>query len=409
MTSLRTFSIQFDRPVAAYQPGETVTGKIIVDAARNKSVRGLYFIVKGVANVYWTESSSTTDFDGKSTTTTDTYSANEHYFTLSADALGTRESHSTAEITEGYHEFLFKFDIPCNIPSSFEHTYGHVRYTIKAVINRPWKFDHECKAAFTVNSILDLNAHRGNCIGISDEARKSFSCCCCSLGSTSLTIQVPSSGYVPGQIINTLVGFENANSEVRIHKISTTLQRVLRFHATSKTRTDNFEITSSSYSGPFNTQGQANLEIRVPPIPPSNLLFCKIIDLDYNLKVVIRFVGPHLNVTKSYPLLIGSVPLYITPSGPSIPQSTTKEPVQSMPMPQPSTSNAQAPPIGFVVPDQADISTNWGIPPPSYEECVSGAHHIKDYDESDYVKGANTPFSPMYPVFNYPAQSALTN
>ncbi|XP_076649559.1 arrestin domain-containing protein 17-like [Halictus rubicundus] len=406
MSSLRTFRIEFDRPVAAYQPGELVTGKIIVDLAKDKTVRGLYFVAKGIAIVHWTESSSTTDFDGKSTSTTESYSADQHYFTISADALGTRESNSRVELTEGYHQFPFQFDLPCNIPSSFEHTYGHIRYTVKAVINRPWKFDHECKAAFTVVSILDLNTHRDKCIGIYDEAQKRFSCCCCSIGSMNITIQVPSSGYVPGQIIGTLVNFVNTTSEVRITKVHTILERALRFHATSKTRTENFEVTSSSYSGPFNTEGQANLEIRIPPIPPSNLSFCKIIDLDYNLKVVIHFTGPHLKVQKSYPLLIGSVPLYIAPSVPSEPPRTTKEPGQSIPMPEPSASNAQPPHIGFVVQDQAGTSTNWDIPPPSYEECVSGAEHIKDHGESDYVQGASTPFSPKYPVFNYPAPSA---
>lgn len=45
--------------------------------------------------------------------------------------------------------------------------------------------------------------------------------------------------------------------------------------------------------------------------------------------------------------------------------------------------------------------------PPSYETCVSGAQHIRDVDESDYMYGENTPFSPKYPVFNYPVPSKI--
>ncbi|XP_033343075.2 arrestin domain-containing protein 2 [Megalopta genalis] len=411
MPSLRTFTIELDRPGAVYQVGESVTGNIIVNTSEEKSVRGLYFIAKGAASVYWTESSSSTDSDGKSTSTSDSYSASEHYFTIKGNVLGSSESDSRVEIKEGYHQYPFMFQLPCNIPSSFENFYGNIRYTVKAVIDRPWKFDHECKVAFTVISVLDLNANRDKCLGIYDEAQKNLYCCCCRLGSMNVTIRIPSSGYVPGQLINTSMNFGTASSQVPVSKISTKLERVTRFHATTKSRTENFEISSSSYSGPFSTHTVANLEIRVPPTPPSNLSFCRIIDMDYYLKVIVHFPGAHVNVQRRYPLLIGSIPLYVAPSAPHESPSIAKESVAPMPMPlpdapQPGVSNTQAPHVGFIVPDQTGTSTNWDIPPPSYEECVSGAQHIKDQDESDYVHGANSPFSPRYPVFNYPTPSA---
>lgn len=73
-------------------------------------------------------------------------------------------ANSRIKIPFGYHKYPFNFQLPYNIPSSFEHKYGHVRYTIKAVMDRPWKFDHQTKIAFTVISTLDLNAHREKCV-----------------------------------------------------------------------------------------------------------------------------------------------------------------------------------------------------------------------------------------------------
>ena len=57
----------------------------------------------------------------------------------------------------GEHIYPFTFALPPNIPSSFESDLGHVRYTVKAIIDRPWKFDQETKDAFTVVSSFDLN------------------------------------------------------------------------------------------------------------------------------------------------------------------------------------------------------------------------------------------------------------
>lgn len=57
----------------------------------------------------------------------------------------------------GSFKYPFQMALPPSLPSSFEGKYGYVRYTVKAKIDRPWKFDHELKTAFTVLSLLDLN------------------------------------------------------------------------------------------------------------------------------------------------------------------------------------------------------------------------------------------------------------
>lgn len=62
------------------------------------------------------------------------------------------------EFGEGRHQYPFSFVLPIGIPSSFEGAHGHVRYTIRAVFQRPRKWNYEYKIPFTVNSIMDLNA-----------------------------------------------------------------------------------------------------------------------------------------------------------------------------------------------------------------------------------------------------------
>ena len=63
------------------------------------------------------------------------------------------------EIQPGYHVYPFTFSLPRNIPSSFKTTHGNVTYTVKAVIDRPWKFDHIAIWNFDVETPFDLSEY----------------------------------------------------------------------------------------------------------------------------------------------------------------------------------------------------------------------------------------------------------
>ncbi len=71
---------------------------------------------------------------------------------IPSQASGDAEMHPA-----GVHPYNFSFNLPQGLPSSFEGEYGYVRYECNAKIDKPWKFDHNAKVAFTVISHLDLN------------------------------------------------------------------------------------------------------------------------------------------------------------------------------------------------------------------------------------------------------------
>ncbi|KAG6798960.1 arrestin domain-containing protein 17 [Apis mellifera caucasica] len=409
MPSLKTFRVEFDRPTATYLSGETVSGNIIVDIVREKEIRGLFFIAIGQANVSWTEYDHTRKKKHHSHNVI--YSNSEKYFEFKYNIIAKHKSNSRMTIPFGYHEYPFNFQLPHNIPSSFEHKYGHVRYTIKVVMDRPWRFDHQTKIAFTVISTLDLNAHREKCLGLDDEMIKNFFSCCCNQGSINLQIRIPSSGYVPGQSIITMMNYVNSTNNIQITKISTKLLQKLKFYASTphtRLKSSTVEIATKDTSESYLARGQAISEMLIPPIPPSYLEYCSIIDLSYELLVTVHVSGLHFKMKKSYPLLIGTIPLYHPPSAPSLDDINASTTI-SFPIPTPGQfDRSHLPPeaIGFVSPEQSFAPSNHlDIPPPSYKECMFGTEDIMDQDDSKYVFGADMPWAPRYPVFNYPKTS----
>ncbi|XP_029175799.1 arrestin domain-containing protein 17-like [Nylanderia fulva] len=416
MPSLRTFRIEFDRPGATFAPGEIVTGNVIVDLAREKSIRALKLSIKGEANVSWERRRSTKDSQGHNHTHVDHFRANEQYFHLTYYLFGSTTGNGEIRMPEGFHKYPFNFTLPYNIPCSFEHKHGHIRYTTKAVIDRPWRFDHECKIAFTVVSSYDLNMFSQQCLGVDDEAAESFCCFCCfNMGSMKTRIRIPVTGFVPGQSIETTINLENT-SRVNVNRICVKLERSLEFHARSPyntTKTDKAVIKTEKTAGPFGQISEIVSRLQIPPIPPSQLEYCGIIDQKYVLRITVHVSGMHCNITKTYPILIGTTPLRSVispvpytqaipqPTAPVMPYDDPPPPMPMSPDYAPPYTPYPGPSIGFA--NQPSTSANqWDIPPPSYEECLQRADSIKEEDESNYVQGANEPFAPRYPVFNFP-------
>ena len=61
-------------------------------------------------------------------------------------------------LSAGEHSFPFEFRIPEeNLPSTYEGKHGHVKYWLKAILDRPWKEDKTVVEAFTVTEKVDVN------------------------------------------------------------------------------------------------------------------------------------------------------------------------------------------------------------------------------------------------------------
>ncbi|XP_001599906.1 arrestin domain-containing protein 17 [Nasonia vitripennis] len=403
---LKEFKIHFDSPYATYYPDQTVTGKVILTIDSTKKIRGIKLSVKGEADTYWSTDRQELNNEGRYINETDVVTAHEEYFKAEFYLLGS-SSGEEIELPAGTHTYPFNYVLTPNLPSSFESDFGRVRYTAKASLDRPWKFDQETKVAFTVVSHLDLNQQPNAAGPVMFEKSKTFCCLCCGSPPLAVNISLPVRGYVPGQTIPVKVNVEN-QSGITVETVKLILQKIVTYTATTprsetKVTEDTIsEVSKGPVGGNETTSYEQNLE--VPPLPPSNLKNCGLIDLEYKLKVEACVTGfYHRNLTESTTIYIGTVPLsnYQLPQPPARGTDYHTKPAEAAQGMYPSIPSPSAPeePTDNFNPQGSSLYPN--LAPPSYEESMFGARTLRDREESEHVIGGGDKFAPRYPVYNF--------
>ncbi|KAK3098424.1 hypothetical protein FSP39_019320 [Pinctada imbricata] len=401
MGKLRVFDIVLDNHQGVYFAGQHVNGRVIVELDAPMKMRG----------------------------------------------MGSGENNN---LPQGQHAFPFSFILPPSLPSSFEGTWGYVRYTIKATIDKPWKFDHDTKRPFTVVALLDLNLQPNAMSATTNQATKMLCCLCCKSGPINGMFRIERMGYVPGEAIPftaEIQNFSRATCDVHVQLGMTTM-----FHATSKSRSDHKEVArvvhdevapgdSSSWGGsrlaipalppsflvgcniidiryyletttfhattksrsdhkevarvvhdeiaPGDSSSWGGSRLVIPALPPSFLVGCNIIDIRYYLELIIDPSGPAFKLHVPLEIIIGTIPLN------AIVHQRAQQQQYGLPPPQGAphyglSEGATAPPA----PSAPEM------PPPSYSDCVLGQVSIKDKEDNDYTRG-DMNYTPKYPYYNW--------
>ena len=114
------------------------------------------------------------------------------------------------------------------LPTSFESTGGHIRYSLTATISRPWKFDHTTKRAITVNELVDLNTPQLSS-PLQNSNEKTVCCFFCASDPITLSVKTDRAGYCPGESVAISVEASNQSSR-RVTAIAATLKQVVVYH-----------------------------------------------------------------------------------------------------------------------------------------------------------------------------------
>lgn len=300
------------------------------------------------------------------------------------------------ELPEGEHVFVFYCQLPINSPSSFEGDYGRIRYSIRATINRPWKFDHVAEQPITVMAVFDLNRNALAAAPVVQPAGKSF------WGHSKqllMSVNLPVRGFVPGQILPIRV-FLNNETKVKVTSIRVTLKQNVTFHARNKSRAVKMHVFKNEFpvqEGLGNEEVPINLQ--VPAVPPSYLEFCRIIDLNYQLNVKARVKAwYHKDLKIPTEIIIGNIPLMSYQMPISAYQLHHEHGDEEYPS-QSQPPHYQPPPPGFDLPDGQPYGQ---LPPPTYEQSSALGRSKRDNPvDGPNNDGEVTKFAPLYPVYKF--------
>lgn len=213
----------------------------------------------------------------------------------------------------GGYTYGFACPLPETIPSSYNSTNGHIRYSLTATLERPWKPSKVHTISLGVIRQLDLNSEI--LLPIKAEHTKSLGCWpCLPSGSLVLSVQVPTNGFVPGQIIPALIQV-SSRRPVKIRKVTTVLIQQTTFNARwPKTRQRIESVVVSRNVSPGITLPDGGVlaedNLQVPWVQPTSS-FAKVIKITYELKVALEIDSCLLqerHAVISVPIVVGTIP-----------------------------------------------------------------------------------------------------
>lgn len=306
MVQLDRFEIIFNNPEEAYFAGQEISGKVIIENKEPKKVNEILLELKGRARTYWTKHSGKSR---KHCSHSEPYFLEQfntgytHKFTIVKDG-----KEKERVLPAGIHQVPFSYTLPKSLPSSFEGEFGHIRYTCKAICERPWDFDIVSRKAFTVVGIEDINSDPKlnepvTCI----ESNHAVTFCCRSTGSVTGEIRIPKCGFTPGEKIDVSFKVINMSSKTRnmaLRFVQQTTYKAKTFagheHIKTVVRIIS-KIDKGEVPGGTTTEWQDEA-ITIPSLPPK-LGKCKILSVNYAVELEVE-----QTLTVPCSIVIGSIP-----------------------------------------------------------------------------------------------------
>ncbi|KAI8044585.1 hypothetical protein M5D96_000755 [Drosophila gunungcola] len=341
--------------------------------------------IKGYAETHWTD----TEHDPEDQSNGDSFNGHVDYLATKAYLHGSSSSIEVV-IEPGTSKHRFACQLPTTCPSSFEGTFGQIRYLVNVRFVRPWKFDQNFSRCFTVLKVMDLNSQSLMLrVPTQVESQRTFCCFPCRSAPLSMCLSLPRGGFVPGQTVAVEIMVSN-DSGVPVEDITVKLAMVVIYYSQppcADTNKDHFVMVLKTGEGVSSKcRKQLTFDLKVPATPPTCFDLCSIIQIGYQVEAEARVKGCHGSQSLHMPITIGSVPLTKVPVQARTEKTFGVWPFRSDPLtlelnlPQTGFVPGQTVPVNVLVGNESKIRV--------YEVKVALAMMITYY--SDLSSGVNS-------------------
>lgn len=312
------YDLILDNPTGIYHPGDQLSGRVVIKIQDDIPLYGVQLWILGQSDVSWSDKP-----DGRRKLFDYEVYMQDCLILWGQDPKALSEANAESKLAAGAYEFPFDYKLRQNLPSSFEshdlRLKGRVHFLIRAKLDSPvTNFQLRRDRIIIVLQTLDLNKEPNVKENVQLRKEKTLvctSCCCCCCccsghsGVISCSLRLDRTGYVPGEDINLDAEIQNLS----VKEISTsyvTMQQMVQIQTKGSNRSsasDIFRISGGKIK-PGDSAFYHDI-IHIPPLPPSRLDGCGIIDIEYIIAVGVLPAGLTTPLEVSVPVIIGTVPI----------------------------------------------------------------------------------------------------
>lgn len=298
------FAIVLAENRQVFQPGETISGALLLNTDKEINLRGVRVELHGLGHVRIRS--------GKVT-----YERKETYLSFQSILLGRGpfQGGSDVNLQPGNYNFPFQFPLPPHsLPTSFEGDYGSVRYWLNAVADRPWRSNFQTHSPLFIVERVQINDPAFLEPSMQRKDRM-LGWPCCPSGQLYANARIDRLAYCPGQEVKISGNISNESGKQVLGSEVQLVQRVI-FKApqgTTRTCTEKVYVVKNERGVAPGEETSVEFDsFVIPSVQPTTKGF-SCIEISYEIRFIVR-VAKAFNTDITFPVVITTVPPSAQPS-----------------------------------------------------------------------------------------------